>query len=126
MKADNLITKYFTDYEKPASWTVNEDALPWLNEIEFTIFDTIKRHTLSSTDSTEYSPITAENIETYDMLAPDVYANIYYTYLLSQTCLKIDEIDRYNNAVAIHNARLAEYAAYYRRNNVPNYSRIKV
>lgn len=50
---------------------------------------------------------------------PIQYAALYEQWLMSQIDLADGEIDRYNTDVIVYNSQYTEYAAWYRRNNLP-------
>lgn len=50
---------------------------------------------------------------------PMQYAAVYEQWIMSQIDLADGEIDRYNTDVMVFNAQYTEYAAWYRRNNLP-------
>lgn len=92
----------------------------WVSEIE----QTVKERIL---DRAEESGNTGEAFRAYsydedqerELLIPDQYADVYIHYI----CAKIDYYNRefsgYNNAAALHEAVLDDFAAFWKRTHNP-------
>ena len=89
----------------------------WLSECEGTIVDEVLNR--AEGNEIEFEGYDYETDQEKETLLPDRFADIYLHYIRAKIELYDDETTNYNNAVAIHQASYAQYAAWYRRTHMP-------
>lgn len=89
----------------------------WINEVEHKVVEEVINR--SEGFLIIFRPYVYEvNAETV-LKVPDQYADVYTSYLLAKIDFVNSDIERYNNAVAMHDAAFREYAAWFRRTHKP-------
>ena len=91
----------------------------WLDEIENRVFDEVICRARDCCPFFAFKPYVYDLDDTTQLAAPDVYSDVYRTYLFSKIDVVLGEIDRYNNDAALFSAAWNDYAAWYRRNHYP-------
>ncbi len=92
----------------------NAQYYAWLSEAEAEITEHMRRH-----EATEHQSdvIYTEGSEDTELLLPLQWEMIYVLKLCAEIEQELGEIDVYNNDAAQYNQRLAEWKAWYTRNN---------
>lgn len=90
----------------------------WVSEIE----QTVKEQILDRAEGSKggaFAPYSYDEDQERELLIPDQYADVYIHYI----CAKIDYYNRefagYNNAAALHEAALNDFAAFWKRTHRP-------
>ena len=107
--------------------------ITWLSELEGRIFnDIILTHEHDLVEDEEGNLVeptfsgydeTSENVE---MLAPDIYADLYRNYLFTQIDYSNGETERYTNSMLMFNNSYQQYADWYNRTHKPIQKPLKV
>jgi hypothetical protein len=104
------------DRQKPNAYS-REDKIHWLSKLDGMIYENIiSRHEGGPEKFDGYGPETDDGEE---LLAEDMYADMYVKWLFAQIDFANAEMDRYNNSVAMFNALYGEYKRAYTRKHMP-------
>ena len=111
------------DRQKPNK-VAEADKIGWLSDCDMTIFKTIIQTHEYYVDGVLTDPPAftgyADNVDqTTELYAPPPYDKLYTYALFLQIDLVNMELGKYNNDMALFNAAMDEYAAYYNRTNMP-------
>ena len=108
MTLGEIIT--YVDGVKPNAFSP-EDKVLWLNELEYELqadvfgqVEGFEAHTWEDDGQDE------------EMLLPEAWHKLYYTYLEARILAAEGEWSEYQNAVALYNAFRGEYERWYSRN----------
>lgn len=108
MKLGEIIT--YVDGVKPNAFSA-EDKVLWLNELEYElqadVFGAVEDFTAHDWEDEEE-----------EMLLPEAWHKLYYTYLEARILAAEGEWSEYQNAVQLYNAFRGEYERWYDRNFV--------
>ena len=104
------------DRQKPNGYS-REDKIHWLSKLDGMIFENIiSRHEGGPETFGGYTPETDDGTE---LLAEDMFADMYVKWLFAQIDFANAEMQRYNNSVAMFNSLLNDYAKAYTRKHMP-------
>ena len=108
------------DAAMPNAYTT-EDKLRWLNEIDGRVWlEIFGTHELNEGEELpEEVEITAENMETVELLIPSPFTETYFYWLQSKIHYRNQEFNYYDNTQAMFNSAWRAYANHYRRTHVP-------
>ena len=108
------------DAAMPNAYTT-EDKLRWLNEIDGRVWlEIFGTHELNEGEELpEEVEITAENMETVELLIPSPFTETYFYWLQSKIHYRNQEFHYYENTSAMFNSAWRAYANHYRRTHVP-------
>lgn len=104
------------DRQKPNGYS-REDKIHWLSKLDGMIWErVISQHEGGPEKFEGYTPDTDDGTE---LLADDMYADMYVKWLFAQIDFANAEIPRYNNSVSMFNAIFGEYSKAYTRQHMP-------
>ena len=108
----------FADRMKPNSMT-KEEKLFFLNEIEGKVHvEIIMKHV--HTQAEEQRPVIDNDTDpASELLVPDAYAKLYGFYLMAQIDLQNQEIDKYNNDIALFNTAWEDFSDHWTEGHMP-------
>lgn len=107
----------WTDERKPNEFS-EERKLEWLSLLDGRIDREIIR-THHGAPREPFKRYTTDTIQETQLLADDVYRDMYLYFLESKMDYERGEMERYNNSSAMFEQRYMEYAAYYNRTHQP-------
>ena len=100
--------------------------ITWLSELEGRIFNDIiltHEHELVEDDEGNMVEPTflgySEGSEDAELIAPDIYADLYRNYLLTQIDYSNGETDRYTNSMLMFNNSYSQFESWYNRTHKP-------
>lgn len=94
------------------------DKIQWLKHLDQQIYDEV----ITGCEGAEKVVMGAYDIEHYDdtqLLAPDMFSDLYRWYLEAQIGKANGETARYNNALILFQSKWQEYCNWYIRHNMP-------
>ena len=104
------------DRQKPNGYS-REDKIHWLSKLDGMIWENvISRHEGGADRFDGYAPDTDDGTE---LLADDMYADLYVKWLFAQIDFANAEMARYNNSVGMFNALYDNYVRAYTRKHMP-------
>ena len=95
----------------------DEKLLEWLNKIESQIYNNIIL-THENSDNIEYTEYGADDGDK-ELIASGMYEDLYRFYVESQIDYSNQEINKFNNSSAMHNAFYSGYERWYNRHYMP-------
>ncbi len=95
----------------------SEDKFEWINEIEGLIYNNI--FAKAADTSFNFTPYDFEKDQDTDILVPAPYEAMYIHYLSAKIDFWEGDINSYNNNMSLYNELYDNFAAFYRRNNMP-------
>lgn len=98
----------------------NEQKTRWISEIEGTIVEEILN--MAAGNDIEFSHYSYENDAETTLLIPERFSDVYLHYLLAKIDFHDSETESYNNDVIMYQASYNQFAAWYRRRNMPKQS----
>ncbi len=103
------------DILRPGNNCTEEQKLDWLSILDKTINDIYGFYD-GLTQKTDFDlTYTVENSAVTDLLAPDIYTELYVHYLCARIDLMNSDISRYNNESALYKGLLNDYYAFLNR-----------
>ena len=104
------------DRQKPNGYS-REDKIYWLSKLDEMLFENvISRHEGGIERFDGYTPETDDGTE---LLADDMYSDMYVKWLFAQIDFANAEMQRYNNSVQMFNTLYNEYCRAYIRKHMP-------
>lgn len=104
------------DRLKPNNYT-NHEKVNWLSRVDSMVQTTILNpYRDRGIYSMHYDPDREMDLE---LLVPEPYDELYIRYMEAQIDYANDELDRYNNAMALYQAAFEGYANQYTRTHLP-------
>ena len=104
------------NYLKPHGYD-DETLIRWLSTLEQRIYHEIICWHYEADEFVH--PLYTEKDLTAELLVPDEYADVYLYYLQAQVDYFNAETARYNNAMAMFNAALSNFADNFNRSHMP-------
>ena len=89
----------------------------WINEIEFKVIDQILNKAIGN--NIEYKPYKYDEDSEKELLIPEQFIDVYVNYLSAKIDFLNAEFERYNSNAALFQASFDDFAAWYRRKNLP-------
>lgn len=120
MKIIEAINKL--DNSKPNTYTTPE-KIAWLSELD----GRIKKEIIDTHEAAEeitFNGYTDNDTDT-ELLVPSPYDDIYIRWLEAYVDYSNGEYGKYNNSMAMFNAKYSSYEKYYNRNHMPIGTKIK-
>lgn len=105
------------DNDKPNQYQY-EKKIEWLNSLETMIYKEIIL-THEGNENIKFSGYTDGTDGDTVLIVPEPYSKLYKEYLEAQIDYKNQEIDRYNNSMAMFNFSYQEFANYWNRTHMP-------
>jgi hypothetical protein len=91
----------------------------WLSEIEHRVFEEVVSRAIDFCPNFVFKPYVYDLNDETELMIPDVYGDVYRSYIYSKIDYALGEIDRYNNDAALFQAAWDDFAGWYRRNHYP-------
>lgn len=101
------------------------DKIQWLKHLDLQIYDEV----ISGCEGYEQISMGEYDIEHYDdtqLLAPDMFSDLYRWYLEAQIGKANGETARYNNALILFQSKWQEYCNWYIRHHMPVAGKVKL
>lgn len=95
----------------------NDVKVQWINEIENKCIEQVINR--AEGFNLGYVKHNYDEDEETELLIPDSFLDVYINYIYAKIDFNNAEYDRYNNDVALYQASFDDYAAWFRRNNMP-------
>lgn len=97
---------------------MTDEKVKWLSDVEGVIWNEIVQ-THENPDGYEFDGYTASTDGDTQLIAGDMYADLYMYYVLAQIDRSQQEYAKYNVDVSQYNALFQQFAAYYNRTHLP-------
>ncbi len=94
------------------------DKIKWLKHLDLQLYDEV----ISSCEGYDKISVGEYDLEHYNstqLLAPDMFSDLYRWYLEAQIAKTNGEAARYNNALTLFQSKWQEYCNWYIRHNMP-------
>lgn len=101
------------------------DKIQWLKHLDLQIYDEV----ISGCEGYEQISMGEYDVEQYDdteLLAPDMFSDLYRWYLEAQIGKANGETERYNNALILFQSKWQEYCNWYIRHHMPIAKKVKL
>lgn len=95
-----------------------EDKIKWLKHLDLQIYDEVITG-CEGADAVTIGEYDREHYDDTQLLAPDMFSDLYRWYLEAQIGKANGETARYNNALILFQSKWQEYCNWYMRHNKP-------